>query len=92
MTDRKNRVPEDDNSFTEALLAQRTAIVMEPEHEHVLHVEALTAALGRAAQEGIVLELLQEMREPVLGEMGDSFRRSLTGEPPTLVTTMRLWW
>lgn len=44
----------------------------------MLRVEVLTKVLERAAQEGMLPELLQEMRELVLVNMEDIFCRSLT--------------
>lgn len=56
--------------------------MMERNHEHMLHVKVLTEALKRVAQE----DMLQEMRELVLGDMKDAFRRGLAIEPPGWVT------
>lgn len=43
-------------------------MAMEPEHDHMLSVGALIEASKRAAQEGMLLELLQENGTLVLGK------------------------
>lgn len=65
-------------------------MVVEPQHKCMLRVKFFTKALELVAQEGMPLQLLQEMRELVLGEMEDVLRRGLAGIPPALVTPMQL--
>lgn len=52
----------------------------------MLRVEALTEALERVAQGGVPLELMQDIQELMLRDMEKLFH----GEPPALVTPMRL--
>ena len=44
---------EENRSCTETLLARGPAMVMEPEHERVLRLEALQAVLARVTDEGM---------------------------------------
>lgn len=46
---------EEDKSHTKALLARESAMIMKPEHERVLRLEAPQAALARAADQGMPL-------------------------------------
>lgn len=55
----------------------------------MLVVETFTDTLERAVQKGMLLELLQEMRELKLGEVGDMFGQGLTGETPALVALVQ---
>lgn len=57
IADREERVSEEYESFNDFFLGRGPAIVMEPEHGHMLRV--LTETLRRAAEEGTPLELLQ---------------------------------
>lgn len=59
IANREERSPEKDESFKEVILATWPGIVMEPEHKHMLRVEALTETPERPAQESMALELLQ---------------------------------
>lgn len=49
------------------------AVVMEPTHDHMFPVESLIENPKQAAQDGMLLELLQEMRELVVGDIKDVF-------------------
>lgn len=55
-------VPGEGESIKQALLAKGSAMVMEPDHEHMLRVKALAEALERVTQEGISLGLLMKFR------------------------------
>lgn len=65
-------------------------MVMELDQEHLLRLEVLERARTHAAQEGLPPEKLQQLRERVLGEMAEAFRRSLTGEPSAKVMHKRV--
>ena len=67
-------------------------MVMEPEPERVLRLEALRAALTRAADEGMPLAELKQLQELVLGDMVDVFRWGVTDDPPAAVELMRVRW
>lgn len=67
-------------------------MVMGPKHEHMLHVKALIEDLKRAAQQRLLLVLLQETQELVPGEKHNVFSQGLSGKPPTVVTFTRLRW
>lgn len=61
-----------------------------PKHEDILRVKAFPKILKRAVQEGMPLELLQNIQELALGGVEDAFRWGLAGKLPALVTTIRL--
>lgn len=67
-------------------------IELEHEHEHTLRVICCTGALELVALECMSLELMQEARGLVLGEMEDVLCQGFTGEPPALITPMPLGW
>lgn len=48
-------------------------MAMKPKHAHMWRMEPFTEVLGRAAQECIPLELREEMRELLLGDMESFF-------------------
>lgn len=56
-------------------------MVMVPKNEHMLCVGAFTEALEQAAQEGMLLDLRQEMRKLLLNAKEVMFCLGLTGEP-----------
>lgn len=47
----------EEEMFEEVLLAKGVSMVMEPEYEHIVRMEALADNSKRAAEEGIPLEL-----------------------------------
>lgn len=56
----------------------------------MVRMEALTETLEPVAQNGMELELLQEVRELMLKNVENMFCRGLTGERLALVTPMVL--
>lgn len=61
IADHEEGVSEEDDSFEEVLLASGPTMMMEPELDHMLNVEASTGTLEQVGQEGIPLELLHNV-------------------------------
>lgn len=72
-------------SFTEDLLVRGAATVIETDQAHILRLKVLENAADQASRKVLPPEKLQQQQELVLGEMLETFYRSLMGDPPAKV-------
>ena len=86
----EDALPDPPDEFCETLVSHGPAMFIMAGEEVATRREALVGALRVAVEIGLPEGCVAELEEIVLGECFDAFRRTLTGETPARVASMRV--